>query len=170
MRTKSLKSRDQSEKIKQFPKNTSWIGKQTCWNGEKWIDLITLLITRKDNVAQNLLFMRVSGYAKWFESHVLRHTRRKWAITSVFVYLHGSSSHINRSFGMQPKIPYITSGVPHCIKKAQAELEDMYWKIDTKKRKTAANFVDESRENVLYYKWCILDTYHKLFRHQTILV
>ena len=28
---------------------------------EKWTDLITLLITRKDNVAQNLLFMRVSA-------------------------------------------------------------------------------------------------------------
>ena len=40
---------------------------------EKWTDLITLLITRKDNVAQSLLFMRVSGYAKLFESHVLRH-------------------------------------------------------------------------------------------------
>lgn len=33
-------------------------------NGRKWVNLITLLITRKDNVAQNLLFMRVSGYAK----------------------------------------------------------------------------------------------------------
>ena len=42
-------------------------------NGRKWVNLITLLITRKDNVAQNLLFMRVSGCAKFFESHVLRH-------------------------------------------------------------------------------------------------
>ena len=41
-------------------------------NGRKWVNLITLLITRKDNVAQNLLFMRVLGYAKLFESHAHR--------------------------------------------------------------------------------------------------
>ena len=69
-----------------------------------------------------------------------------------------SSSYRNRSFGVQPKIPHITSGVPYGIKKTLAESAEMYQKIDTKKRKSTANLVDECRGNVLYYRWCILNT------------